>query len=309
MDISRFNFELPAELIAQFPAARRSSSRLLVPDRHTGKHRELLFSDVGSLLNPGDLVIVNNTRVLPARLAATRPTGGRVEIMLERIIGNDRALAMLGANKPVKTGQELIVGDHRINVVSRRGPFFELQFPGSAIKLFEKFGEIPLPPYINRPAGKDDLERYQTVYSNVPGAVAAPTAGLHFDNELIHRIKGSGVAWGAITLHVGAGTFQPVREARIENHQMHNERLEVDESMCQQVADARSRGGRVIAVGTTVVRALESAARSGNLIPSDMDTSLFITPGYQFRVVDAMITNFHLPRSTLLMMVSAFAGS
>jgi S-adenosylmethionine:tRNA ribosyltransferase-isomerase len=215
---------------------------------------------------------------------------------------------MLGANKPVKTGQELIVGDHRINVVSRRGPFFELQFPGSAISLFEKFGEIPLPPYINRPAGKDDLERYQTVYSNVPGAVAAPTAGLHFDNELIHRIKGSGVAWGAITLHVGAGTFQPVREARIENHQMHNERLEVDESMCQQVADARSRGGRVIAVGTTVVRALESAARSGNLIPSDMDTSLFITPGYPFRVVDAMITNFHLPKSTLLMMVSAFAG-
>ena len=308
MDISRFNFELPAELIAQYPTARRTSSRLLVPGHEAGQQRELLFSDVATLLSPGDLVIVNNTRVLPARMAALRPTGGRVEIMLERITSDNQALVLLGANKPVKPGQALIVGDHTIGVTGRSGAFFELTFPASAITVFEQYGKIPLPPYIDRPAGDDDLERYQTVFSQIPGAVAAPTAGLHFDDELIETIQDNGVDWGEITLHVGAGTFQPVRESKIENHQMHSERIEVNESVCEQVAQTRSRGGRVVAVGTTVVRALETAAASGNLLPSDIDTSLFITPGYQFRVVDALITNFHLPKSTLLMMVSAFTG-
>ncbi len=309
MNISQYDYPLPTSLIAQFPAEKRSASRLLIAESD-GSYRNTQFTNISDVLHPGDLLVANDTRVLPARIIAKKPSGGKVEIMLERIVDNHCALVMLGSNKPIRKGQVLLVGDWTVVVAGRQRPFFELLFPQDCHvgEVFQHLGSIPLPPYITRHTRALDRERYQTVYSKTPGAVAAPTAGLHFDRPLIKRLQQYGVDWGSITLHVGAGTFQPVRCQDIRRHQMHHERVEVSAEVCEKIALTRMRGGRVIAVGTTVVRALESAAQSGGLIAAAMDTNLFIYPGYQFNVVDALITNFHLPKSTLLMMVSAFAG-
>ncbi len=310
MDISQYDYFLPESQIAQHPTVDRTSSRLLVVGRSKADFRDLQFSNIIELLMPDDLLVVNNTRVLPARLFGHKPTGGKVEIMLERILSDTIALVMLGSNKPVSIGQSILISDIVLTVKCRQGQFFELQFPEQlkAIDAFDRWGTMPLPPYISRQVMSSDQKRYQTVYSKIPGAVAAPTAGLHFSEALIEEITHKGVSWGTITLHVGAGTFQPVRTQNIRCHQMHREWIEVDRKVCEQIQQTRSRGGRVIAVGTTVVRALESAAQSGDLISSSKDTDLFILPGFEFNVVDALVTNFHLPRSTLLMMVSAFAG-
>lgn len=317
MDINRYDYSLPEDLIAQLPTPKRSSSRLLVVESGAD-YRDIFFENIIDEIKPGDLLVVNDTRVLPARMFAGKPSGGKVEIMLERIIDEQCALVMLGSNKPVRKGQVLLLGSEHdlapgacaLEVGNRHGTFFELLFPsGNNVRdTFERWGYTPLPPYINRHTDSFDSHRYQTVYSKIPGAVAAPTAGLHFDQLLIDRLRQRGVAWGAITLHVGAGTFQPVRCQDIRHHQMHHERVEVGEEVCRQIVQTRARGGRIIAVGTTVVRALESAAQSGRLLAESMDTDLFIFPGYKFNVVDALITNFHLPKSTLLIMVSAFAG-
>lgn len=317
MNISQYDYSLPASLVAQFPTPKRSSSRLLVTQSGEG-YRDIQFEDIIDELNPGDLLVVNDTRVLAARMFGEKPSGGKVEIMLERIMDDQRALVMLGSNKPIRKGQILLVGsenklttgDCALVVGGRQGQFFELLFPEgyNARDTFERCGYMPLPPYITRDTNTFDSQRYQTVYSKIPGAVAAPTAGLHFDQPLIDRIHQRGVAWGTITLHVGAGTFQPIRCQDIRAHQMHHERVEVGAEVCQQIAQTQAQGGRIVAVGTTVVRALESAAQSGKLMPGCMDTDLFILPGYKFNVVDALVTNFHLPKSTLLIMVSAFAG-
>ena len=310
MNVGQFDYALPPALIAQFPAPERTASRLLAVLPHGGAPAAIRFSDIGGLLRRGDLLVANNTRVVPARLFAHKPTGGRVEIMLERILNGPAALVRLRANKPIRAGQTLAAGKTPLRVSARRGEFFvvERQDGADMPALFESHGTLPLPPYIDRAVEEQDFERYQTVYSRVDGAVAAPTAGLHFDQALIDRLTGSGVRWATVTLHVGAGTFQPVRAESAASHRMHREWIEVDRNACEQINRAKSRGNRVIAVGTTVVRALESAARSGQLAPFSGDTDLFILPGHRFRVVDALITNFHLPRSTLLMLVCAFAG-
>jgi S-adenosylmethionine:tRNA ribosyltransferase-isomerase len=309
MDISQFDYQLPESLIAQFPSESRSDSRLLVVGEYDA-HRELLFRDIGEILRPGDLLVVNDTRVLPARVIGKKPSGGRVEIMLERIVDEHHALVLLRSNKPVRNGQQLVAGGCTLSVTGRQGPFFTLKFPDdrNAMSFFEQCGSIPLPPYISRDPGEFDSQRYQTVYSASSGAVAAPTAGLHFDQQLIDRLGEYGIGWGTITLHVGAGTFQPVRCKNVRDHQMHHERIHVGQEVCEKISRTRVAGGRIVAVGTTVVRALESAAQSGSLVPGSVDTNLFILPGFKFNVVDALITNFHLPKSTLLMMVTAFAG-
>lgn len=308
-DIKRYDYSLSEDLIAQHPSTDRTSSRLLVVESE-GDFHELKFSNISELLRRGDLLVVNDTRVVPARLHAAKPSGGKVEIMLERILNSQHALVQLRSSKLVKEGQKLLVDDRCLVVSGREDPFFQLKIcgVGDIFDLFTTSGSVPLPPYISREATELDQERYQTVYSHTPGAVAAPTAGLHFDQTLIDALIGLGVDWTSITLHVGAGTFQPVRCQNISQHKMHHEQILVNQETCDKVTAAKSRGGRVIAVGTTVVRALESAGSSGKLAPITMDTDLFISPGYKFRVVDALITNFHLPKSTLLMMVSAFAG-
>lgn len=319
MHTSLFDYPLPPALIAQLPAAERAGSRLLIvpPDGEVaaapgeGAFDEARFDQIGGWLRPGDILVANNTRVVPARLFARKPTGGRVEIMLERILGGNAALVQLRANKPVRPRQALLAGQSKLVVTERCGGFFVVECGGDAASLFRRHGTMPLPPYIDRAVVEADRERYQTVYARVNGAVAAPTAGLHFDRALIDTLAGAGIHWAAVTLHVGAGTYQPVRTESPAAHRMHREWVEVDRHACAQINRARSRGGRVIAIGTTVVRALESAARaaqSGRLEPFCGDTELFILPGYRFRAVDALITNFHLPRSTLLMLVCAFAG-
>ena len=310
MDISQFDYVLPQSLIAQNPPERRTNSRLLVVGGDKQQYQDSVFSEIGRYLTTDDLLVVNNTRVIPARVIARKPSGGKVEIMLERVIDPQSVLVLLRSNKKILDGQELWVGEVRLVVKSRQGQFFTLQLPAKIdpLSFFEDQGSIPLPPYITRLPEEADLERYQTVYATTPGAVAAPTAGLHFDDDLIDRLTRSGIHWGSVTLHVGAGTFQPVRCEDVRTHRMHHEKFRVSDEICQQISDTRARGGRVIAVGTTVVRALESAAQTGNLAPGSSDTDLFILPGYRFNVVDALITNFHLPKSTLLMMVSAFAG-
>lgn len=320
MNVAQFDYPLPPSLIAQFPAAERTASRLLRVPAGRGAPAAGRFADLGNLLRRGDVLVVNNTRVLPARLFARKTSGGRVEIMLERILADDSALVRLRANKPVRAGQFLFAGQAQLRVNERRGEFFVIQCRGGdggdaddvgggeIAALFQAHGTLPLPPYITRAVAADDLERYQTVYSRVDGAVAAPTAGLHFDQALIDSLSVAGIGWATVTLHIGAGTFQPVRAGSVAEHTMHREWVQVDRRACAQINRARARGGRIIAVGTTVVRALESAAQSGRLAPFCGDTELFILPGYRFRVVDALITNFHLPRSTLLMLVCAFAG-
>ena len=305
-----FHYELPAELIAQLPLEQRSASRLLCFDRRSGHLDDREFSDLPGLLNPGDLLVFNNTEVIPARLYGNKASGGRVEILVERLLNQQECLAQVRASKSPKPGGTLILEDgSQLQVLGREDSFFHLQAVGGDLMgLLQGLGHMPLPPYITREDTQRDRDRYQTVYAETPGAVAAPTAGLHFDQTLLEQLKDTGIQSTTVTLHVGAGTFQPVRVDNIEDHHMHAEWLEVPQSACDAIAATRTRGGRVIAVGTTAVRSLETAAQGGSLEPFSGDSRIFIYPPYQFRVVDAMITNFHLPESTLLMLVSAFAG-
>jgi S-adenosylmethionine:tRNA ribosyltransferase-isomerase len=311
MQRSDFHYDLPGQLIATHPAPSRSASRLLCLDPGNACLHDRKFTDLPELLAPGDLLVYNDTRVIPARLYGRKPTGGRVEMLVERITGPHSALVHLRAAKTPRPGAILLLdGDLRAEVTGRVEDLFEVKFSGvdSLPDLLERVGHMPLPPYINRMDEPVDRERYQTIYARVPGAVAAPTAGLHFDEELMRRLDARGVDHTCVTLHVGAGTFQPVRVENISEHVMHHEYCVVDSTACGKIVETRRRGGRVVAVGTTAVRALESACRNGDLSPYCGDTNLFITPGYRFRSVDALLTNFHLPESTLLMLVCAFAG-
>ncbi|PKL94641.1 MAG: tRNA preQ1(34) S-adenosylmethionine ribosyltransferase-isomerase QueA, partial [Gammaproteobacteria bacterium HGW-Gammaproteobacteria-8] len=314
MNVSDFDFELPAELIAQQPLAARSASRLLVMDRRTGALADRRFAELDQLLEPGDLLVFNDTRVIPARLHAEKPTGGRVEILVERVLEGGAALAQLGVKRKPAPGsvlRECRTGAE-IEVDGRVDEFWRIRRVDGAdwFELLERAGHMPLPPYIERADDAADRERYQTTYARVPGAVAAPTAGLHFDDALFERLDARGVQRAFCTLHVGAGTFQPVRVAKVEDHRMHPEWLQVGPDLVEAIEAARSRGGRVLAVGTTSLRALESAAAagSGTLAPFTGDSRLFIYPGFEFRVVDGLVTNFHLPGSTLMMLVSAFSS-
>jgi S-adenosylmethionine:tRNA ribosyltransferase-isomerase len=315
MKLSDFHYYLPEELIAAFPAASRTGSRLLCMDRVTGDLAHRRFTDLPSLLCPEDLLVFNDTRVIPARLFGHKETGGKVEVLLERVMENNCVLAQVKGGKSQKQGALLYftagaAGEVQAEVLGRQGEFFMLQFPEGLdlMEFLEKFGHIPLPPYIRRQDQQTDLERYQTVYARHKGAVAAPTAGLHFDHDILAEIAGKGIRSAHVTLHVGAGTFQPVRVDEVEDHTMHAEYLEVPEAVCEAVRACRQRGGRVVAVGTTTVRCLETAAASGELGPYRGDTRIFIYPGYRFRCVDALLTNFHLPESTLLMLISAFSS-
>lgn len=313
-----FAYQLPEELIAQYPLPERSDSRLLCLDGTTGEITHRKFPDLLQLLSPDDLLIFNNTRVIPARLWGQKETGGKLEILIERMTGSHTALAHVRCSKSPKPGAVVLLaqregqtpGAHRLEVTGRDGALFALSSEGgpALTKILQDIGHMPLPPYIAREDETADQDRYQTVFAQREGAVAAPTAGLHFTEEMLEHIAGQGVRSAAVTLHVGAGTFQPVRADDIHDHVMHAEFVEVSEAVCQAVRETRSRGGRVIAVGTTAVRSLESASASGEITPFAGDTNIFIYPGYRFRSVDAMITNFHLPESTLLMLVSAFAG-
>ncbi|MFC6634974.1 tRNA preQ1(34) S-adenosylmethionine ribosyltransferase-isomerase QueA [Microbulbifer taiwanensis] len=305
-----FHFDLPDELIARAPAKERRGSRLLCLDGPSGDIEHRQFAELADLVDAGDLLVFNDTRVIPARLFGRKASGGRLEILIERVLDEHRALAHIRSSKSPKPGSEILLEDNTaLEMVARHEALFELRFPlEGALPVLERLGHMPLPPYIDRPDEVSDRERYQTVYSREAGAVAAPTAGLHFDDEMLDALRSKGVETAFVTLHVGAGTFQPVRVDDIFAHKMHSEVLNVPESVCRAVADCRARGGRVIAVGTTSVRALETAAASGELRPTVGETDIFIYPGYKFRVVDRLITNFHLPESTLLMLVSAFAG-
>ncbi len=304
-----FHYDLPPELIAQTPAAERPASRLLHLRREDGALFDRRFRDLPQLLRPGDLLVLNDTRVIPARLHGRKETGGRVEVLVERPLGEREALAHVRASKAPKPGTRLHFEEAATaEVTGREGDLFRLVFDAPLMAVLDAHGHMPLPPYIEREDEAEDAERYQTVYAAHPGAVAAPTAGLHFDEALLAILAGQGVEQARVTLHVGAGTFQPVRVDDIREHRMHSEWLRVPADVVAAVERTRARGGRVVAVGTTVVRSLETAAREGELRPYEGETDIFITPGFRFRVVDALITNFHLPESTLLMLVSAFAG-
>jgi S-adenosylmethionine:tRNA ribosyltransferase-isomerase len=313
---SDFSYELPTELIAQAPLAERSASRLLCLNGEDGAFTHRGFRDLPGLLNPGDLLVFNDTRVLPARLWGQKETGGRVELLIERVTGEQSALAHIRASKSPKPDSVIYLCDERdgtpsadlVRVTGREGELFAIESGESLGPLLARMGHMPLPPYIERADGAADRERYQTIYARREGAVAAPTAGLHFDEDLFAALDARGIERCSVTLHVGAGTFQPVRVDDIREHAMHAEYLEVDEKACAAIAAARARGRRVVAVGTTAVRSLETASADGQLKPYLGDTRLFIYPGYRFNCVDAMITNFHLPESTLLMLVSAFSG-
>jgi len=308
---SDFQYHLPEALIAQAPLAERSASRLLVVPPAPAALQDLQVRDLPDLLQPGDLLVFNDTRVIPARLFGQKASGGRVEILIERLLGGQQARAQIGASKSPKAGGRIALdAGGQAEVLGRDGEFYVLRF--EVAEPLEQWllhaGRLPLPPYIRREPGLDDRERYQTVFARETGAVAAPTAGLHFDEPLLEKLRARGIEFGHVTLHVGAGTFQPVRVESLEDHVMHREWLNVGAELVEQVRRTRARGGRVIAVGTTVVRSLESAMRDGELQPFAGETQIFIIPGYRIRSVDAMVTNFHLPESTLLMMVSAFAG-
>ncbi len=305
-----FLYELPETLIAQHPPAQRSDARLLCLDGSSGELRDKSFVDLPGLLEPGDLLVFNRSKVIPARVFGRKATGGRVELLVERIVDTHRAVAQMRVSKKPQPGQviELDGGAHA-TLLEREAELWLLEFDTPVSTYLDEQGHVPLPPYITRNDDIDDRQRYQTVYADRPGAVAAPTAGLHFDDEILERLRQQGVAMAFVTLHVGAGTFQPVRTDDLDQHRMHTERMIIDQATCDEIDAARARGGRVIAVGTTTVRTLESAADDeGHLRPVDRQTNLFIRPGFRFQVVDAMITNFHLPESTLLMLVSAFAG-
>jgi len=306
-----FHYALPADLIAQHPPRNRRDARLLTLDGMTGALADRHIPEILGLLSPGDLLVFNNTRVVAARLFGTKPTGGRVEILVERLANERELVALVKASKTPKIGSIVNVEDEfQFRVSARDGEFFYLvnESDCELSEIMQRVGHIPLPPYISRADTTSDIERYQTVYGQFPGAVAAPTAGLHFDIELMRELTESGVDIGFVTLHVGAGTFQPVRSPSVEAHTMHAERFDISEQLCHQVERAHAANRRVIAVGTTSVRALESVAVDGRLHPYHGETDIFIYPGYRFQLVDAMLTNFHLPESTLLMLVSAFAG-
>ncbi len=308
--VDEFDYELPSELIAQRPGRVRSESRLLYLNGRTGEFKDGRFSALPEFLRPGDVVVFNDTRVINARLFGVKDTGGRVEVLVERMQGPRTAVAMVRASHPPRAGQQIRFGAAiSARVKARDDDLFVLEFNQEVAPVLEQHGELPLPPYIERHAEPVDRERYQTVYARVPGAVAAPTAGLHFDDTMLVALTAAGIASAYVTLHVGAGTFQPVRTDTVEAHRMHSERYSVPQVTVDAITAARAAGGRVVAVGTTSLRALESAALEGDLRPGESETRLFVRPGYRFRVVDLLLTNFHLPRSTLLMLVSAFGGT
>ena len=302
-----YGFELPKELIAQTPLATRSASRMLCVGAAGLQDRQ--FADLPGLLNPGDLLVFNDTRVIPARVQGVKPSGGKVEILLERVLDGRRILAQVGVSKPLRPDAPVqLAGGVTAKLIGRRDDLFELELSADPTSFFEQHGAMPLPPYIARGAEANDRERYQTVFARELGAVAAPTAGLHFDADLLRRCAERGVQTAYLTLHVGAGTFQPVRVQNLDEHRMHAEYVSVTAEVCERIAATRARGGRVVAVGTTVVRSLETAAQSGELKPFAGETRIFIRPGYDFKAVDVLMTNFHLPESTLLMLVCAFGG-
>ena len=309
MKRSDFHYDLPPGLIAQRPAEPRSASRLLAVEGL----RDLQMRDFPSLLNPGDLLVFNDTRVIPARLFGEKDSGGKVEILVERLLTGEQLLAQMRASKSPKPGARIAIAgvEGHFEVQVRDGEFYCLQWRGAEtlLAMLDRAGHMPLPPYIDRADESSDRERYQTVFAREPGAVAAPTAGLHFDEPLLQAVRARGVQTAALTLHVGAGTFQPLRSDDLSQHRMHAERYHVTPALCALIESTRRHGGRIVSVGTTVTRALESAAADGTLKPVAGETRLFITPGYEFRVVDALLTNFHLPESTLLMLICAFAGT
>lgn len=311
MKKSDFNYQLPQQLIAQKPLANRGDSRLLCMNKKTGKLNDQSFNNFLSLINPNDLLVFNDTKVIPARLFGKKPTGGKVEILIERIVDEYHAVAHIKASKSPKAGSYIrLDSGFNCEVLGREADLFKLHFEGemTLLTILDKIGHIPLPPYITREDEVSDFKRYQTVFAKQQGAVAAPTAGLHFDEQMMQQIKDKNIATTFVTLHVGSGTFQPVRVENLAEHVMHSEYFKVTDETVNTINTTRANGGRVIAIGTTAVRALESASKEGGLKPSFGDTHLFITPGYDFKSVDAMLTNFHLPESTLLMLISAFAG-
>ncbi|MGY0217181.1 tRNA preQ1(34) S-adenosylmethionine ribosyltransferase-isomerase QueA [Endozoicomonadaceae bacterium StTr2] len=310
MRVSDFHFDLPDELIARYPMPERTASRLLVVNGDA-EPAHGTFKDLLDFLQPDDLLVLNNTRVIPARMHGRKASGGKIEVLVERVLDDRHVLAHVRSSKSPKPGTQLILEDEvQAEMVERQDALFKLKFLGeeTVLQALDRLGHMPLPPYIDRADDMGDRERYQTVFAERKGAVAAPTAGLHFDDELLQALEDKGVRKTFVTLHVGAGTFQPVRVDRIEDHHMHSEYLEVSEEACQAIAETRARGGRVVAVGTTAVRSLETASQSGELKPYSGETDIFIFPGYEFKTVDVLVTNFHLPESTLLMLVSAFAG-
>ncbi len=304
-----FSYVLPPELIAQRPLPERSASRLLALDGASGALSDLRFTDLPALLRAGDVLVLNDTRVLPARVLGRKASGGACELLLERILGPRRILAQARASKGLRPGTTIeLPGGARAQAIARRDDLHEIELDCDALAYFESHGSVPLPPYVARPADDADRERYQTVFADQPGAVAAPTAGLHFDRRMLEALERAGVAIARLTLHVGAGTFQPLRSEELAAHRMHAERYCVPPAAVAAIHAARAQGGRVVAVGTTVVRALEAASAGGALAAGDGETDIFIVPGHRFRAVDALVTNFHLPESTLLMLVAAFAG-
>jgi S-adenosylmethionine:tRNA ribosyltransferase-isomerase len=314
MKVQDFDFALPPDLIAQFPAEQRAGSRMLYLEGSTGALQDSMFSDLPRYFRPGDVVVLNDTLVIKARLHGVKDSGGKVEVMVERVLDSDSVLALVRASHAPKPGSRLFLeGAIEASVLAREGEFYTLRFnhPRTAMELLERYGKLPLPPYISRSTTEMDEARYQTVYAREPGAVAAPTAGLHFDETMLARLRGIGVTIASVTLHVGMGTFQPVRVENLADHKMHKERFDVPEETVQAIRRTTAAGGRVLAVGTTSLRALEAAAaasRDGKLRAGQGDTDIFITPGYRLRVVQRLLTNFHLPRSTLMMLVSAFGG-
>ncbi|EIO3981813.1 tRNA preQ1(34) S-adenosylmethionine ribosyltransferase-isomerase QueA [Vibrio vulnificus] len=318
MQVSDFHFDLPDELIARYPQSERTASRLLQLNGNTGAVKDGSFKDVLELVQAGDLVVFNNTRVIPARMFGRKESGGKLEVLVERMLDEKRFLAHVRSSKSPKPGTLVFLGEedqYSAEMVARQDALFELHLKAdkTILEVLEEIGHMPLPPYIDRPDEDADKERYQTVYNQKPGAVAAPTAGLHFDNQLLEQIKAKGAEFAYVTLHVGAGTFQPVKVDNILEHHMHSEYAEVSQEVVEAIKTTKARGGRVIAVGTTSVRSLESAAQESlkngtELMPFFGDTEIFIFPGYQYQLVDCLITNFHLPESTLIMLVSAFAG-
>ncbi|MDH4294450.1 MAG: tRNA preQ1(34) S-adenosylmethionine ribosyltransferase-isomerase QueA [Betaproteobacteria bacterium] len=311
MLLDDFDYHLPEELIAQAPAAERSASRLLHLDGVTGALQDRRFADVLELLQPGDLLVLNDTRVIKARLTGRKATGGQIEVLIERVLDRHEALAQIRASHAPKAGAMLLLGEAiKAEVLGREDDLYRLRFGGGdgVHALLERHGSVPLPPYITHDPDAGDETRYQTVYAKTPGAVAAPTAGLHFDAALLDALRARGVGVAYLTLHVGAGTFQPVRTQNLAEHRMHGEWYSLPQETVDALRATRAAGGRVVAAGTTSLRALEAAAAEGDPVAGDAETALFILPGYRFRVVDRLITNFHLPKSTLLMLVSAFGG-
>jgi S-adenosylmethionine:tRNA ribosyltransferase-isomerase len=309
VNIDEFDYELPRQLIAQFPSKNRGESRLLCLDAISGMIEDRRFNDFAERISPGDVLVMNDTRVIKARLLGTRSSGGKIEALVERIISPTRVLALVRTSHGAKVGQTMRFGESAsARVIERQDNLFVLEFAEDVSDVLQKVGKVPLPPYIERDAGTEDEKRYQTVYARAPGAVAAPTAGLHFEQDMLDRLRAKGVACATVTLHVGAGTFQPVRVENVAEHVMHSEWYEVPPETVLAIEKTKRSGGRVFAVGTTSLRALESAASTGNLVPGSAETRLFIRPGFNFHVVDCLLTNFHVPRSTLMMLVSAFAG-